>query len=188
MKIKLSKIKLTAISIIILFMAASFYGMQSETKSDVSVNQGSDLQASELASLMGLYVWKLDVDLPDDAKEVNVRLEVQKKGESKKNRLGSSIIGFVTPDVEREILIAIIPLEGDLINTDKVRVVIDAFGMKSSSIANNPLKYMGIGDKKNPQKASDGTFALIGGYNGDTISSPISETADALISLKIEPK
>ena len=189
MRLSLSKGRFVIISVLVLIMTASFHGVQEQSKKDVSIYQGSDLKASELASLLGVYVWKLDVGLPDDTKAVSLHLEVQKKGETKKATFGGGINNnFVTKDTEREILIAIIPLNDDLYNAEKVRLTMNAFGMISSTIADNPLKNLGIGKPSLPEKNKDGTFSLIGGYKGDTIASPISEKADIVISLKIEPK
>jgi hypothetical protein len=188
MKLRLSKRMFITISVLILIMTGVFYGMQRQSNLEVSVYQGSDLNAKELASLLGVYVWKVDVGLPDDAKRVNLHLEVKEKGKSGIKQFGPGNSAILSPKTTREILIAIIPLEGEISNSEKVRVIINAFGNVSSGIADNPLNKLGIGSDSIPQKASDGTFALIGGYKGDTISSPISETADVLISLKITPQ
>ncbi len=90
-------------------------------------------------------------------------------------------------DTKRQLLIAIVPLDGGSISeAQKVRVTMVGFGMFVSSTADNPLRQMGIGGPLgSPEAVGDGTFNLIGGYEGGTISSPVSK-ADVIISLKIE--
>jgi hypothetical protein len=186
MRLRLSKGEFLIISILILIITGSFYGTQQRAEQKVSVYQGSDLTASELTNLLGVFVWKFDVALPEDVKKVNFHLEMQKKGELEKSLFGPGIDTFVSPEIEREILVAIIPLNEDISNADKVRIKMNAFGVTASGIHDNPLKNLGIGKPALPEKTSDGTFSLIGGYKGNTISSPITEKADVIILLKIE--
>jgi hypothetical protein len=186
MRFSSSKGGFIVISILILIVTGSFYGSQQQSKPEVSIYPASELTARELAGLLGVHVWKMNVLLPENIEKVNLHLEVKEKGKTSVKSFGPGITPLIRPGSPREVLIAIIPLNEDISNTDKVRVIINAFGAIASGLADNPLKNMGIGGPTFPQKTSDGTFALIGGYKGNTIATPISETADVLISLKIE--
>lgn len=188
MRLRLSKCGFVIISILILIITGSFYTAQQQSKSNVSIYQAGELKADELARLLGVYVWKFNVLLPDDTERVNLRLVVREKGKSEIKSFGPGNSALIRPENGREVLIAIIPQNGDIYNAEKVRVTINAFGSIASGIADNPLKNMGIGGPSFPQKTSERTFALIGGYTGNTIATPISETADVLISLRIEPE
>ncbi|HEV7300741.1 MAG TPA: hypothetical protein VGN72_15350 [Tepidisphaeraceae bacterium] len=156
-------------------------------QSQITVRPGGDLTAQELATLLDAHVWKLNVSLPEGAKEVSIRLDQQANG---KDRVGFGA-GINTPlmaDTKREVLIAIVPIGGGLSEAEKVRVTIIGFGMVASRTDDNPLRKLGIGGPVgSPEAAGDGTFNLIGGYEGGNISSPVSK-ADRVISLKIETR
>jgi hypothetical protein len=155
------------------------------TEGRAAIRPGGDLTADELAALLGAYVWKFDVSLPADVKQVSVGLYQQARG---KERVGFGA-GISTPlmaDTKRRVLIAIVPVGGSISEAEKARVTIVGFGMVASMTDDNPLRKLGIGGPVgSPEVVGDGTFNLIGGYEGGTISAPVSK-ADRIISLKIE--
>jgi hypothetical protein len=153
----------------------------------VTVRPGGDLTANELAALLGAHVWKLDVSLPASAKQVSLSLYQQAKGKERVG-FGGGISTPLMADTKRQVLIAIVPIGGSLSEAAKVRVTMVGFGMVASRTDDNPLHKLGIGGPVgSPEAAGDGTFNLIGGYAGGTISSSVS-MADRVISLKIESR
>ena len=173
----------SSISLITLRARAATPG---EAAKAVAVRPGGDLSADELASVLGVHVWKLDVSLPADAKAVHVALHQQAKGKPREG-FGSGIETPLAADAKRQLLIAIVPIGGTLNEAEKVRVTLIGFGMVSGRTQDNPLRNMGIGKPQSPEAAGYGTFHLIGGYAGNTVSSPIAG-ADHVVSLRIESR
>lgn len=151
----------------------------------VAIHSAS-ISAEDLAALLGAYVWKFDVSLPPDARQVNLNLQTANKGQAP-SQFGSSISCPMEESSGREVLVAIVPIDGTISDAAQVRVTILAFGAVASSTADNPLKNLGIGKPQSPENSGNGVFNLIGGYSGSAIQSPVS-TADVVVSLKIEAK
>jgi hypothetical protein len=153
--------------------------------SAVAIHPGS-ISADDLAELLGAYVWKFDVSLPKDARQVNVSLQNAGKGQAP-TQFGASATFAASPDSPQKILVAIIPINGTIDEAAQVRVTLLAFGNVCSSTVDNPLKSMGIDKPQTPETVGHGVFNLMGGYSGYTVSSPLAN-ADVVISLKIETK
>jgi len=148
-----------------------------------AIRPGKALTADELALLFDAQVWKLHIDLPPKAVHGWVSLDLKEGGKDRQG-WGISCGGQIRPDTNGEVLVAIIPVGGTLHAADKVRVVINGFGNVGSTTEDNPFKSLGIGRPGVPEDLKDGSFNLIGGYKGRTISSPVS-SADKAISLRI---
>jgi len=151
-----------------------------------TLRPGTPLTAVELAQMLGVEVWKIGVAVPAEATHVEVTLSLKEKG-LKARGFGTGISGPIEKDTKRELTIAIIPLNGTLNDAEKVRVVISGFGVHAAGTDDNPFKKLGIGRTETPEDNKDGSFNLIGGFEGSTVSSPIS-SADKVLSLKIRTK
>lgn len=190
---KRNPMRLAALSIACLFVvsllpsAVSVRAAEVHGPSRITVRPGGDLTAQELATLLDAHVWKLDVSVPEGAKEISISLHQQTKG---KDRLafGTGISTPLMADTKHELLVAIVPIGDNLSEAAKVRVTIMEFGMVASRTDDNPLRKLAIGRPVgSPEVLGDGTFDLIGGFEGGSISSPVSK-ADKFISLKIESR
>ncbi len=163
-------------------MTASLPAAETTPKSPIQLLPGDDLTAKELAGLMDVYVWKFKVELPENASQVSTSLSFFKKG---KSQGGFGLEAFVSPETPRDLLIAIVPIEGTLAGADNVCITISGFNMTGKSILENPLKDLGIGMPHTPESNPNGSFSLIGGYKNNTVKMPLSN-ADTVIVLEIE--
>lgn len=172
----------------LLIQAAPSLRADDEPKQEqVALRPGGDLTAEELATVLGAHVWKFDVSLPEGANEVSVSLHQRAKG-MESLPFGTGMSAPLTAETKRQLLIAIVPLGGSLTEAEKVRVTIAGFGMVTSRTADNPLRGLGIGGPAgSAEPMSDGAFNLLGGYEGGTISMPLSN-ASRIIALQIESK
>jgi hypothetical protein len=151
-----------------------------------TLRPGTPLSAGELAQLLGAQVWKFDVAVPTGATQVEIGFSLKEKGRDARG-FASGISCSIENDTKRELLIAIIPLGGTLHDAEKVRVVVSGFGVSAAGNDDNPFRKLAIGRPVMPEDNKDGTFDLIGGYAGSTVSSPLS-SADKVLSLKIDAK
>src|SRR5687768_8683342 len=124
-------------------LAPSLQAAEEAKPGSVTVQMGGELTASELASLLGAHVWKLDVSLPEGAKQVSVSLYQQSKGKERTG-FGAGINAPLTADTKRQLLVAIIPIGATLSDAEKVRVTILGFGMVSGMTVDNLLRKLGI--------------------------------------------
>ena len=106
----------------------------------------------------------------------------------RRESFGAAVTTPLQADTKRQLLIAIVPLDsGSISDAEKVRVTISGFGVFASRVDTNPLRKMGIGGPVGTaESVGDGVFNLIGGYQGNSIVSPVSNAA-RIVSLKIEP-
>jgi len=144
------------------------------------------ISADELAELLGVYVWKFDASVPTGAKRVVVSLQSTSKGQAP-SQFGVSASGPLSDESGHQILIAIVPIGGNISEAPQVRITVSAFGTLASSTADNPLRSLNIGKPGRPENAGDGVFNLIGGYTGSVSVNPVS-LADVVVSLRIEAK
>ena len=172
--------------VITLLIAAMFLlpSARAEETPVKKIEPGKPLTADELASLLGVQIWKLHATPPAGAKRVRVWLQVHERG--KEPRPFGTSVGGLTELGDGTVVVAIVPVGGQsVIEAEKVRVTLDAFGTQGSGIDANPLRSMGIGRPGRPEKRDDGTLDLIGGFRDKSISNGLAKTADTVISLKI---
>ena len=177
------RLSLATKSVILLLLSAASSAMPALAEDSVSLRAADALTASELARLLDAHVWKFEVDLPAGAKHVTVGLEIKEKGHESRGFV-TGVSGPIRQDIKREVLIAIIPIGGTLNEAEKVRVIVNGFGIYAAGTDDNPLRKLGIGRPQSPEDNQDGSFNLIGGYKGSPISTPVS-LADKVISLKV---
>lgn len=149
-----------------------------------TIRPGSPLTAVELGQLLDAQIWKFQVEVPAGATRFESRLAIRARGGEARPFAGG-MGGPITRDTGRDVLIAIIPIAGSLSGADKVRVVVSGLGMTVAQVEDNPLKGQGIGRHELPVDQKDGSFVLIGGYKGHTISAPLTN-ADTVLSWTIE--
>jgi hypothetical protein len=169
-----------------LLLCASVGADNRPDTSAVAIHPGP-ISADELAELMGIYVWKLNVSVPRDSAMVNLSLQQTNKGQSP-SQLGAAVSCRMSAAGGNDVLIAITPLGGGISDAAQIRVTIAALGAIASSTVDNPLRRtLGFAKPQNPEVAGDGVFNLIGGYSGSMVQPSVS-SADTVIALKIEAK
>ena len=148
------------------------------------------LSADDLATLLDAHVWKFDLTLPTNTKDVSIRLELSTKGRGS-TQFGTGLETPVRGDVPSQVIVGIIPLGGSKAEVEKVRVVLLTQGGLATGVEDNPLRKMSIGRPatgSTPTGERDGSYVLIGGYEGGSVKFPVAERADKFISLHILPK
>ena len=152
-----------------------------------TVTAGPALTADELATVLGALVWKLDVAFPQGATDANVGLSLRDNAIGSEQGFGTGVDSALRADTPRQLLVAVVPTGGGdgLHNAESVRVTIVGIGVTASTTTWNPFKGMAIGKPQTPEDLGGGRFALVGGYTGNNVSSPISR-ADRVLVLKID--
>jgi hypothetical protein len=143
-----------------------------------------NLSGDELAAILGVYVWKFELTLPDG--NYRVGISVLKQG---KHGTPDPIGGLIVPSTgtnANDIYIALVPIDGTISDASRVRVVIDGLGQFSASTIDNPVQGMAIGLPQKPEKPDDLTYVLLGGYRGHTILSPVAGNADRMILVNFQ--
>jgi len=146
---------------------------------------GAPVTGDELAALLGVYVWKFELTLPDGTYRVGV--SVLKQGHSgSPDQIGSGLIVPVNHDTPTHLTVAIVPINGTISDCSKVRVVIDGLGAYAASTIDNPVGGMAIGLPEKPEKPNPLTYVLLGGFRGHNVTSPVTGNADRLILLNFQ--
>jgi hypothetical protein len=173
--------------VIVALQSAGFVGGAETAKlPGVATLSKTKVTVGEIAAALNAHIWKFDLSLPADAERVSVAIEQQDKGQ--KGESLAKIDAVVSGDIKRELFVAIEPVEGTISSAKKVRITLSGLGINSTNVADNPLKGLAIGGSQDPETAADGRLALLGGFRGSNVSSPISANADKVIWLKIVPK
>ncbi|MGA2231263.1 MAG: hypothetical protein ABSH22_10225 [Tepidisphaeraceae bacterium] len=152
---------------------------------DVQIKDRGDLTGDEVATMLGVHIWKFDVVLPTNATGVTVSLQQRDKNGGSQGL--TSMTGPIDRGTPTTLLVGVIPIGGDLTDAQKVRVVLIGFGINSSQTVDNPLNDMAISHPSSPVRYPDGGFALVGGFQNGQVASPISTEADSVIALQIIP-
>ena len=165
---------------------ASLQAAEESRGGGVTLRPTGDLTAQESTMLLGAHVWKLSVNgIQTDDRAVSYRFHLQRKGGERE----SFGVGLDTPPKARNshrLLVAIIPVDGDISDAEKVRLTIVGLdGSMASRVESNPLRGLAIISSPVPEAVGNGVFNLIGGYEGNSASAPVSK-ADRIISLQIE--
>jgi hypothetical protein len=151
----------------------------------VQIKDRDDLSGIEVATMLGVHIWKFDVVLPANASGVTVSLQQRDKNGGSQGL--TSMTGPVDHGTPTTLLVGVIPIGGDMSDAQKVRVVLIGFGINSSQTVDNPLNDMAIGRPDSPVRYPDGAFALVGGFQNGQVTAPISTEADGVIALQIIP-
>jgi hypothetical protein len=146
-----------------------------------------NLSADDLAAILGVYVWKFELTLPDGHYQVGVQvLKAGKHGSP--TQIGSELIVPVAGAVaSNHVLIALVPVDGTIAEASKVRVVIAGLGGFAAMTIDNPVEGMSIGLPQQPEKPNDLTYVLLGGFRWhNNVTSPLTGNADRLILVNFQ--
>jgi len=152
---------------------------------DVQLKDRNDLTGDEVATMLGVHIWKFDVVLPANATGVTVSLQQRDKNGGSQGL--TSMTGPIDRGTPTTLLVGVIPIGGDLTDAQKVRVVLIGFGINSSQTVDNPLNDMAVSHPSSAVRYPDGGFALVGGFQNGQVTTPISTEADSVIALQIIP-
>jgi hypothetical protein len=146
---------------------------------------GAPVSADELAAILGVYVWKFELALPDGNYRVGV--SVMKQGRhGSASPIGAGLVVPVNHDTPTNLTVAIVPVGGTISDASQVRVVIEGLGAYSATTIDKPVEGMAIGLPEKPEKPDPLTYVLMGGFRGHTVSSPVRGNADRLILLNFQ--
>lgn len=172
----------------LLLVAASVLSTPLATADDKSparptIREGSPVSVDDLAELLDAQIWKFRIEVPPGNARFTTMLQIQEKGKRSRTIVGGTG-GQIDQDGDRDVMIAIIPLNGSVQTAEKVRVVMTALGGTTSAIEVNPMRGKIIGRRKKPVDQKDGSFELMAMIR-DKPGSP-SSSIDETISWKIE--
>jgi hypothetical protein len=143
-----------------------------------------NLTGDQLAAILGVYVWKFELTLPDG--NYRVGISVLKQGKHGNPQPIGGLITPVTTSSPNDIFVALVPVDGTISDASRVRVVIDGLGQFSATTIDNPVDGMAIGLPQKPEKPDDLTYVLLGGYKGHTVLSPVTGNADRMILVNFQ--
>jgi hypothetical protein len=185
------------------------------TQGEVSIRPGGNLTSDETAALLGGYVWKLDVTLPADTKQVTLSLQRQLSGQNPSS-LGGIVSTTVSPhESKRDVLVAIVPIGGSISEAEKLRAsvfmfertgnvstagasvsangvstTVSAGGVSTAGCTGeveNPFRKLNMTQTQNPpERIGNGTFKLISGSKADRATTSTTEVIATILSLRIE--
>ncbi len=144
-----------------------------------------NLSGDDLAAILGVYVWKFELNLPDGNYRVGVSVLKQGK-HGNPDPIGGMITPITVGQTPNQVLVALVPVDGTISDAAKVRVVIAGLGQLSATTIDNPVQGMAIGLPQKPEKPNDLTYVLLGGYRGHTILSPVTGNADRMILVNFQ--
>jgi hypothetical protein len=161
----------------------------------VTFQKGGSLTTDEVAALMGGFIWKMEVTLPQGTKTISVGAE--RGGIGNKCNALTGTIGTSVADATKKpiILVAVFPLNGSITSAAKLRIsllirTVEGAGTGDAGTAgevDNPLRNAaGFFTSTPPKEVARGEFDLIEGQEcGVPIGGKNASTPLAAIRLHI---
>jgi hypothetical protein len=193
--------RLLILSVLLLEVLAPPTSLRASGQNDapeITVKPSSSITSEEVAALLGGYLWNVELNVPKGATEVSVELEGAGKGQKAHTLCGGTAEKGADVGGTRDLLVAVVPVNGGITDATMLRVSIVMFSKTSDGTrlstfggeAINPFKRLTFTQTHvTPQRVERGIFELIEASGGSraTFPSPVADVDQAIL-LKIEAK
>jgi len=147
----------------------------------INITPRADANVASLSQVLGVQIWTFDTDVPADAKFIRISCMVTDRDGTSEPLAGVTTVS-VDKATDRQLTVAILPVDDDQSKSERIRVVIHGLGVSNSTARPNPLRNMVIGRPTKPIVQANGTATLLNAYAG----KEISDVADKVISVRVE--
>lgn len=180
--IKVTRLIIFSILFAIFAAACQATPIESPIPTEVQIGElnirTQETEPDEIANILGIQLWKFEVDLPVEEVETGLQAELVLR-DPQTGIQTIEELRVITTESDLGTLVAIYPIAESLFNAEQVRIYMESGSGSTSSVIANPFREFSASYTANPVDVlEDGSFLLMAFSDTGSMPAPDNTTLE----------